>query len=274
MDGICISLPTVVKSFSDGGRRMIECQASCEAVDLQGDVILQAALLGSAEHFLKKGVIDIDHLAFLGNRLGIRNPSEYIVGKPLEVRDMGGGNTAVKLELNKSARADEVWKSLQTDPPMPWRSSIYGFPNPKGFVDVAEQPGEETYGATRYLVKSMQWEALALTMNPVCAGIETTAHIVKAMIGKSYSLPVTPSISTPATETLANYMPPPRTREELLGAHFLAHIRAGKCPHAGGDQGNSVHSFREHFNGCSQMDPFQSDLSALALMHLLKRQTN
>lgn len=275
-EAVCIGLPAVVKAFTEeGGRRIVECQASAQVLDSEGDVILQAALLGSAEHFVKSGVIDIDHIAFIGSRLNppIPDPSSFIIGKPLAVSDMGGGNTAVRMELNQGPRATEVWKSLQADPPMPWRASIYGFPTSAGWLDVRKAAaGIETYGATRYLVSRLTWDGLALTMNPVCAGIETTAHIIKSMLGKSLSVPIEPAIPTTTAVTLANMVLPPRSREELMG-QFLAHISEGRCPHAGGSAGNSVFSFREHFAECCLMDPYQADIAALALMQLLKRRS-
>lgn len=284
-EAVCISIPTIVKASLQDGRRIIECEASCQATDLQGDVVLQKALLQAAPGFLAKGTIDQDHLSEIGSRLNppIPNPLSYIVGRPLEVKDIGGGRTSVVSELHKSRAgstsvADQIWESLQADPPVPWRASIFGYPTMDGFIDCSilkAGSGVETYGATRYLITALSWKSLALTLSPVCDGIENAARIVtakafiKSMTAKSMSL--APSTS-PAEEMFANYMFPPRSRDELLGQYYT-HICKGNCNQAGGANGNSVFSFRQHFTACCGMDVFQADIASLALMHLLKRES-
>jgi hypothetical protein len=243
--------------------------------------------LKAAPAFIKSGCLDIDHVSEIGNRLNppISNPSSYIVGVPREVKDIGDYRTSVLCELHKArsdgviTKADELWQSLTADPPVVWRASVFGYPTMNGWIDVrVAKAGTETYGASRYVIQEMLWKSLAFTRSPQNDSIIHPARIVTAkalleFIAKSYSSPVTPSISTPTSETLANYMFPARSRDELMG-QYLTHIRGGKCPHAGGAEGNSVHSFREHFANCCQEDPWSADLKSLALMHLLKRQTN
>ena len=206
-------------------------------------------------------------------------PSYYIVGRPIQVIDDGGGCTSVKCELFKgddnnpaTAKAEEIWQSLNTDPPVPWRASIYGYPDPNGGLIEARKamPGTDLRGSKRYLVSKMDWRSLALTRRPANDSLTGTARIIteKALI-KSMSVPI--ETGSPIGDILANMMLPPRSREELKGAHWGEHIARGRCPHAGGSLGNSVASFREHFSNCSGCDPWQSDIFALALMQLLKR---
>ncbi len=285
-EALIIDMPVLVKSKMEDGRRMVELESSNQFVDQEGDVILQSALLKAADAFTRGGHCDLDHISEVGERFNppILNKSAYIVGVPREVKDIGGNRTSVVCELHKArtdgvvTKADELWQSLTADPPVVWRASIFGYPTMDGWMDVSKaKPGTETYGATRYLITEMLWKSLAFTRNPQNdsiihpARIITEKALIKAMTAKSFSLPVNPNNPTPTTEALANFMQSPRSREELQGAHYLAHIKAGKCPHAGGMQGNSVHSFREHFAGCCMEDPWTADLHALALMHLLKR---
>lgn len=289
-DPVYISLPAVIKAGMDNGKRMVEIQASAEVVDLEGDLVRQCALLSAAPGFVKSGVLDYQHLSEIGSRMDppIPNPLAYIVGNPREVKDIGGGCTSVIGELHKArsdgkiTKADEIWETLKADPPMPWRASIFGYPTMNGYLDVrAMKSGDtrETFGATRYLVTEIVWKSLAFTMNPICDGIENTARIItekaliKSMLGKSYSLPVASSnSSTPTSEALAGFMFPPRSREELMGQYY-AHIKKGQCPFAGGEMGNSVFSFREHFANCCCEDPWTADLHGIALLHLLKRES-
>lgn len=188
MDGICISIPAIIKSEMINGDRIIEVQASSEEVDQEGDVILQKALLDSAPYFIATGHLDIDHISELGHRYGIKNPESYIIGKPLEVIDKGKGHTYVKSKIYKNAdnennpklyTYDMVWASLHTDPPTQWSASIFGYPKSDAFVDCSEEFCEGT-NATRYLVKGMDWHSLALTKNPVNNTLKGFARIVKA----------------------------------------------------------------------------------------------
>ena len=188
MDGVCISIPTIVKSSIIDGERIIEVQASSEDVDSEGDVILQKALLDSAQYFISTGHIDIDHISELGHRYGIKNPDSYIIGKPLEVIDKGKGHTYVKGKLFKNANNefnpkiysyDNVWASLNTDPPTKWSASIFGYPKSDAFVNCSEDVCKDT-NATRYLVSGLEWHSLALTKNPVNNKLTGFATITKA----------------------------------------------------------------------------------------------
>ena len=51
---VCVSVPTIIKSRVEkaSGRRIVEVEASSQEVDSEGDVILQSALLNSAQEFV------------------------------------------------------------------------------------------------------------------------------------------------------------------------------------------------------------------------------
>lgn len=277
---LCVQLPCIIKARMDGDRRLVEVEASNQECDSEGDVILQQALLGSADSFVKSGHLDIDHLSEIGERIGIARPSDYIVGVPTEVIDLGGGRTGVKGELHKSGRpkADELWDSLKADPPIRWQASIYGFPVPGQVVDARVAKSQDLMGATRFLVKSLDWRSLAFTRNPINTAIKGSARIVtaKAMVAfmKSKMPHLADAVSKVAEEVQVmpvDYILPPRNREEMMG-HFHYHIQKGRCPFAGGTMGNSVFNFRSHFTNCCGEAPWDADIKALALMHLLKRE--
>lgn len=179
-----VEIPMFIKAHSDAsGRRIIRFECSNPKVDGEGDCILQEALLGSMDSFLK-GNLDLDHISECGSRYGIANPDQYIVGKPTRVFDMGEGRTGVEGELFKgNPHADRIWDGLQQNPPQPWRASIYGFPIPGGIVDVRHvnlSKAENPHGATRYIVSKIHWKSTALTLNPVNNSITGTAQIVKS----------------------------------------------------------------------------------------------
>lgn len=277
---ICIQIPAVVKARPDGvsGRRIVEVEASNEVVDSEGDVILQNALLNSANSFLKGGHLDIDHISEIGDRLGIANPTSYIVGNPLEVKNLGGGRTAVIGELDKSGRpkATELWESLKADPPVRWQASIYGFPLPGEIIDCRVQKAENTYGATRFLVQGIDWRSLAFTRNPINTALKSTAHIVsaksllavmKARMGTNPALEMNNLAANSVFES--GLITSPRTDSELLG-HFHYHISKGKCPCMQNASLFTIEGFRNHFEKCCGDHPFDALNKARILMGMVK----
>ena len=104
-DGAVIArMHAVIKArpLEANGRRIVDVECSNESVDYDGDVILQKALLDSAQSFIASGHLDIDHLSEFGSRLGISNPTFYIIGRPIEVRGEAGERTFVQGEISRS----------------------------------------------------------------------------------------------------------------------------------------------------------------------------
>lgn len=286
MEPLILDIPVLIKAKTDAnGRRLVEVESSNEAVDSEGDVILQSALLEAAPQFVKTGHLDIDHLSEIGDRYGIANPTSYIVGKPIEVKDIGGKRTSVVGQIMRASdgsfdpaknKYDEFWQSLTSDPPVAWRASIYGFPTSDGLVDCEKARGENCYGAIRYLVKGISWRSLAFTRNPVNDAITGSARIItqkafhevmKSRIAKDYG----GSGDMVPAGTASRRLLTPRNREELLG-HWHGHMQKSACPCAGGENGNSIFTFRQHFEKCCGEPDFNADILALALMQLLKRE--
>lgn len=271
LDAIVAEIPVIVKSSSDGGRRLVEVEASCEAVDSEGDIILQKALLGSAEYFISKGHLDIDHISELGARLGVPNPSSWIIGRPLEVIDLGKGRTAVKGEIMRAKdgkvdpaahKYDEFWESLQSDPPVRWQASIYGFPKADQVEDCRDGHCD---AATRFIVKGIEWRSLAFTRNPINTALKGHARIVTA---KAWLAAVTKSgyHNDQLSTAPPRYMLAPRSTHELWG-QYQRHIMKD-CPFAGPDmRGRSI--FKDHFQHCCLMDEDGAELMAHALMQMV-----
>ena len=288
MERLILEIPALIKAKTEaGGRRVVEVEASNESVDSEGDIILQQALLDAGPSFVKTGNLDIDHISEVGERYNIANPTSYIVGRPTEVKDIGGGRTSVVGEIRrakdgsfdaKANKFDEFWQSLNSDPPVNWRASIYGFPTPDGLIDCTRPPpGTKTYGATRYLVTGINWRSLAFTRNPVNDAIKGVARvltqkafheIMKANLAKNYP-DSNFNASAQLPPPLPQYLLAPRNREELIG-HFYGHIKKGNCPYVNEETGGSVYTFRQHFMNCCCEPDYQADIQALALMQLLK----
>lgn len=304
-DAFVADLPAIVKAHEDrDGRRMIEVQASSEAVDAEGDVIAQSALLDSASEFVKSGHLDIDHISELGHRMGISNPESFIIGRPVEVKDVGGGKTSVVGEISRSKdghnpkknRFDAFWDSMQQDPPVKWRASVYGFPKGEMVDDCRSTTCES--GAKRFYIKGMSWRSLALTRNPVNESLTGFAKILKAqtfvdlMVKAMSSNPSGPPVITPFdmhggmpystdADRGGEYkgfndgggagMAPiialsaPRNLMDALG-QWHGHMKS-ECPHTEGLR--TTAGFKCHFEKCCGMDPDTADLWSHALMHKL-----
>lgn len=293
-------LPAIVKGHeSKDGKRLIEVQASSEALDAEGDIIAQSALLDSAPEFVKSGHLDIDHISELGSRMGIQNTEAYIIGRPVEVKDIGGGKTSVIGEISRSrdgtvdpknSRADGFWESLHRDPPVKWRASVYGFPKGEMVDDCRTMTCAS--GAKRFHIKGMSWRSLALTRNPVNESLTGFAKVLKAktfvdlMIkamsegppqiapfdmygGEPYSTDSerggehkgfnNGGAATAPIIALAA----PRNLMDALG-QYHGHMKS-ECPHTEGLR--TTAGFKCHFEKCCGMDSDTADLWAHALMH-------
>ncbi len=273
---IIANLPCLIKSkTSSDGKRLLEVQASSEAVDDEGDQILQKALLDSSESFLKHGHCDLDHIGEIGPRLGIDDYLSYIIGRPVEVKDMGKGNTNVVCEIMKSSdgtidikknRYDSFWESLQSDPPVQWRASIYGFPVEDGTTDCREQTCKS--GATRFVVSKMDWKSLALTRNPVNTSLTGHAKIVTAkaqielMKGQMAKGPLRDSMNS-TMESIFQYVPCPYDMNSLIG-YYERHIKPNLDEIGGKD---SMVGFKEFFEVKSGANCDQAEMLASALMY-------
>jgi hypothetical protein len=168
------TMPVIAKArMTKSGQRIIEINASDQIVDTEGDVILQSALLNSADEFVRSGVLDLDHISEIGERLGIARPLDYIIGTPLAAYAGDDKRTNVTgLILQGRAKADEFWDSL-TDG-VRWAASIYGFPHHDGLIRVADDPDHELVkrtGARRFVVTGIYWRSLAITRNPICYSV-------------------------------------------------------------------------------------------------------
>jgi hypothetical protein len=179
---------------------------------------------------------------------------------------LGAGRTAVVGEIRRSSdgkhdpernRYDSFWDSLHSDPPVKWRASIYGFPI-KGMVEDCRKNACEG-GATRFIVKGIDWRSLAFTRNPVNDDLRGYAQVVtaKAFMAMMKGGPEGfPGMSMPMTT--------PRTMDELCGQH-ARHMKS--CDQTGGL--NTTFGFRKHFEMCCGAHPDIADVLAHALMHHL-----
>lgn len=277
---IVISLPVIIKSSEKDGKRLIECEASVEQIDSEGDLIEQKALLDAGPEFVKTGHFDIDHLSEIGTRYGIPNPESYIVGRPTEVVDLGDKRTGVRGEISRSAsntfdpvanRYDSFWNSLQSKPAVMWRASIYGFPTDDGWIDCRTDSCPSK--AQRFHIKALSWRSLAFTRNPINDNIK--GH-VKVFTAKAYALELLKysngyydgtdvPVAYDAVPQPAYPCPSPISFDEAIGQYYK-HMRID-CPHTDGVR--SAVAFARHFSVCCGMSKDSAEVWGRAVMHFL-----
>ena len=155
----------------DGGNYIFEVEASNENLDLQGQVVLQSALMKSKEHFLKNGVVSFDHLhkRKSGDGSVISDPS-MIIGEPVEVRTEGK-KTIVKGILYGTSQIAQSLITLLKANSTRVKASVGGI-WPKIVKDA--KTGVEK-------ITSVLWNDLALTTSPV------NATVSAACFAKSYN---------------------------------------------------------------------------------------
>lgn len=258
-EAIVMMLPALVKAHVDNGRRIVEVEASSEHVDSEGDVILQAGLLASAKSFVEHGHLDLDHISEIGHRYGIRDPESFIIGRPLEVKDIGGGSTSVVGEIKKSIdgtvdtrrnRYDEFWKSMESVPPTVWYASVYGFPG-MDLEDCSDGFCASRPDVKRFLVKSFDWRSLALTRRPKNMALKKSAKIVLA---KSYGLALMKGMDP------SDYAPP--LIQDM--ADLKSHTACSKCAVG---QFPFTEMYKSHFLECKGMSVGEAEIYAHAAMH-------
>jgi hypothetical protein len=276
--GLFIQLPTVMKAHEVDGKRLVEICASKQVVDDEGDLVLQTALLNSGPGFVKSGHLDLEHISEIFDRIpGIKGrASDYIVGNPMEVRDLGGGATGVIGELQKgNPHADEIWSGLTASPPVRWQASIYGYPTATGLHDArTAKSSEEMMGATRFLVTGIDWRSLAFTRRPINTAVDAarvyTAKAFMAFMKSQWGYDSAPSAG-PFEVTPTNYLLVPRNVTELAG-HVMHHMKRGQCPHVNKTNGLSRDLVELHFMHCCGMDEGLASIFAHAVMHWVKRE--
>lgn len=171
---------------TEGDRRFVYFEASNESFDSQSERILKSALLDSQDLYLRVGNIDLEHVTLLGHLMGIKNPREYELGRPVEVRDSPAG-IFVKGEIYRHADAvsgaglwaEWFWMTRQLQPPMPWFASVGGLPKARHpFYDSEAK-------AHRTVITKAFWVNTALAREPVNLSVEGVTTVACGPFAKA-----------------------------------------------------------------------------------------
>lgn len=168
----------------EGGERVVYLEASNQARDLQGEVVLAKALQESADYYLKFGNLDIDHKTQLGPKAG-PDYLLYEIGQPVEVR-ASGNSTWVKGRIYSgdgqvAEHANRFWDSItKLIPPKRWYPSVGGAIQERG---VSADPRT---GAATPVVKKVRWTNIGFSATPVNPALPTVSTVPFGALAKCW----------------------------------------------------------------------------------------
>jgi hypothetical protein len=176
----------LVGELLEGGERFVYIEASNEARDYQGEVVLAKALEESADYYARYGNLDLDHKTQIGGKMGLQNPYLYEIGRPVDVK-CRAGKTWVKGSIYKgdtpvAAHANDFWDSLtKITPPKRWYPSVGG-----GVVDRGPEfdPATRT---THTVVKKVRWTNVGFSATPVNPAVPEVSTVPFGALAKSWT---------------------------------------------------------------------------------------
>lgn len=187
-DVLCITEMLKATPRVEDGQRIIYIEASNEAVDHQGEVVLAKALADSADYYLRHGNLDIDHYTLVGPRMGIRDSNLYEIGRPAEVTSRDGKTFVKGIVYSGTGPAAEqaniFWSSLtDINPPQRWYPSVGGA-IPAGGKVVEFDPKTNK---RRVMVKATRWTNIGFSKTPVNPAVPTVSTAPFGALVKSWS---------------------------------------------------------------------------------------
>jgi hypothetical protein len=181
-----IAFPSLLKATpsEEGGERFIYFEASNEALDQQGEVVLAKALEASADYYRQYGNVDLEHYTQIGARAGIANPHLYEIGRPVEVK-IREPRTFVKAQIFRgegevAEKANHVWQSLTAiSPPQRW------YPSVGGAVLEKSQEVDGKTGDKRTVIRRVRWTNVGLSKTPVNQAVPTVSTVPVGTFSKA-----------------------------------------------------------------------------------------
>lgn len=186
-----LSLPDMLKATpsTEGGQRWLYLEASNEARDYQGEVVLAKALAASADYFERYGNFDIQHRSMIGLANGDPNYHLHEIGRPETVK-VDGSRTFVKGiifqgDTNVADCANAFWDSItKLQPPQRWYPSIGGKieSGPGG----SERVIDPDTGNSHRVIKSVMWANIGFSRTPVNPKVPTISTVPFGILAKCW----------------------------------------------------------------------------------------
>jgi hypothetical protein len=155
------------------GNVIFTVEASNENLDIEQQRVLQSALMGTKDYFLKNGVVSKDHKHRTFRESGGYDLNEeYVIGEPLEVMTKGT-KTLVKGKLYAKNPFAQKFIELLDSGSTRVRASVGGLvPRVKKAFENGREVGK---------VVSVLWDDLALTIAPVNPTVEPAVSMAKSL---------------------------------------------------------------------------------------------
>jgi hypothetical protein len=184
---LCVTDLLKATPREEGGARLVYIEASNQARDFQGEVVLSKALAESAPYFASYGNFDIDHFTIpsVAQRAGIFEPMLWEIGQPIEVQ-LRDGSTFVKGEIYRgddrlAEKANEFWASLtQITPPRRW------YPSVGGSVLGRRQGQDPLTKAATTFISAVRWTNIGFSRTPVNPAVPTVKTVPFGALTKSW----------------------------------------------------------------------------------------
>jgi hypothetical protein len=173
--------------FEEGEDRFVFIEASNEALDQQGEVVLTKALADSADYFLRYGNLDIDHITQIGAKAGIGDYELFEIGRPVDVK-IDGRRTLVKGQVYcgngpVAERANRFWDSLtKLNPPQRWYPSVGGQVLAPKMTVIDPQTN-----AKKAVVTQVRWTNIGFSKTPVNQMVPVASTIPFGAFAKCWS---------------------------------------------------------------------------------------
>jgi hypothetical protein len=173
--------------FEEGEDRFVFIEASNEALDQQGEVVLTKALADSADYFLRYGNLDIDHITQIGAKAGIADYELFEIGRPVDVK-IDGRRTLVKGQVYcgegpVAERANRFWDSLtKLNPPQRWYPSVGGQVLAPKMTVIDPQTN-----AKKAVVTQVRWTNIGFSKTPVNQMVPVASTIPFGAFAKCWS---------------------------------------------------------------------------------------
>jgi hypothetical protein len=172
---------------TEGDDRILYLEASNEARDYQGEVVMAKALAESADYFERYGNFDIQHRSMIGLATGDPDYHLHEIGRPQKVH-VDAGQTFVKGIIFQgdgrvAEAANNFWDSLtRIRPPQRWYPSVGGKiqETMKSIDPVTREP-------TRRITR-VQWTNIGFSRTPVNPRVPEVSTVPFGALAKCWGL--------------------------------------------------------------------------------------
>lgn len=188
-DFVCFETMMKARPAMEGDDRIIYVEASTEAKDQQGEIVLSKALRESLDVFMKFGVVDLDHKSMpsVAQKYGIPQEDcpKWIVGQPVAVK-FDGEKTLVKARLRQgdtplAEQANQIWDGLtKLNPPDRYYASV------GGSVLAREIRLDPSNGDRIPVITKTRWNNLALSLQPVNQHLNAATTVPIGTFAKAF----------------------------------------------------------------------------------------